>query len=126
MAPKYFPRYFYRGTSTLHAAGSHLWMHADPDPIKGYTNRIYFTDQPDKAWEYSGGGYGGNVFGSPLTLRIDISQEPELRKILRKGNGEPDEWYIPIGLFRLSHEPLVVSVGKGTPDWWNWDGIVRK
>ena len=66
-----------------------------------------------------GGGYGGNVFGSPLVLRIDIKQEPELRKMLRKGNGEPDEWYVPVGILHLHNEPLVISVGKRPPAWWS-------
>lgn len=96
-----------------------MWMHSDPAPMHGYSDRIYFTDQPDKAWEYSGGGYGGNVFGSPLVLRIDIKQEPELRKMLRKGNGEPDEWYVPVGILHLHNEPLVISVGKRPPAWWS-------
>jgi len=114
---KRIPRYLYRGTSTLNVGGSLLWMHADPDPITGFGERIYFTDSPSKAIEYSEGFWGGNVFGHPLVIRIDTAQEPELRRLLRIGHGEPDEYYIPVGVFQLRHEPLVVRIGKtGAPE----------
>ena len=109
------PRYLYRGTTTLNYGGDLLLMHADPDPIDGFTDRIYFTDELDKARQYAWGYFGGNALmfeGSPMVLMVDTTKEPELRRALRKGRSEPNEFYVPVGILRLRHPAIVISIGN--------------
>ena len=113
------PRYLYRGTSTQHAGDSFVTMHVhtmnvDRSPSSGLPERIFFTDDPGTALIYARdfAKPAWMFFESapPAVLRVDTTKEPEFRRLLR--GGASGEWYIPTGVFRFRHPPLVIAIGK--------------